>query len=103
MIHMGNYILGMLSTLLIEVLVLAYVSKLRFDLVHIIGFILLMIICISLKLSNLVMIIGGVLITYHQDRGRKSWLTYILFVMYAFTTTWILQVVLNFYGNKVCA
>lgn len=74
---MGNYILGMLSTLLIEVLVLAYVSKLRFDLVHIIGFILLM-------------IIGGVLITYHQDRGRKSWLTYILFVMYAFTTTWIL-------------
>lgn len=77
MIYMGNYILGMLSTLLIEVLVLAYVSKLRFDLVHIIGFILLM-------------IIGGVLITYHQDRGRKSWLTYILFVMYAFTTTWIL-------------
>lgn len=74
---MGNYILGMLSTLLIEVLVLAYVSKIRFDLVHIIGFILLM-------------IIGGVLITYHQDRGRKSWLTYILFVMYAFTTTWIL-------------
>lgn len=90
MIYMGNYILGMLSTLLIEVLVLAYVSKLRFDLVHIIGFILLMIICIPLKLSNLVMIIGGVLITYHQDRGRKSWLTYILFVMYAFTTTWIL-------------
>lgn len=74
---MGNYILGMLSTLLIEVLVLAYVSKIRFDLVHIIGFILLM-------------IIGGVLITYHQDRGRKSWLTYMLFVMYAFTTTWIL-------------
>lgn len=100
---MGNYILGILSTLLIEVLVLAYVSKLRFDLVHIIGFILLMIICIPLKLSNLVMIIGGVLITYHQNRGRKSWLTYILFVMYAFTTTWILQVVLNFYGNKVCA
>lgn len=90
MIYMGNYILGMLSTLLIEVLVLAYVSKLRFDLVHIIGFILLMIIYIPLKLSNLVMIIGGVLITYHQDRGRKSWLTYILFVMYAFTTTWIL-------------
>ena len=59
MIYMGNYILGMLSTLLIEVLVLAYVSKIRFDLVHIIGFILLM-------------IIGGVLITYHQDRGEKA-------------------------------
>lgn len=101
MIYMGIYIFGMLTTLMIEVITLSYSSKVKFDFLHIVAFILLMIICIPIKISNLIMIIGGVLITYHQDNGRDSWLRYIIFVMYSFITTWILQVVLNFYGNKI--
>ena len=98
---MGIYIFGMLTTLMIEVITLSYSSKVKFDFLHIVAFILLMIVCIPIKISNLIIIIGGVLITYHQDNGRDSWLRYIIFVMYSFITTWILQVVLNFCGNKI--
>lgn len=98
---MGIYIFGMLTTLMIEVITLSYSSKVKFDFLHIVAFILLMIVCIPIKISNLIIIIGGVLITYHQDNGRDGWLRYIIFVMYSFITTWILQVVLNFCGNKI--
>lgn len=98
---MGIYVFGMLSTLIIEVITLSYSSKVKFDFLHIVVFILLMVICIPIKISNLIMIIGEVLITYHQDNGRDSWLRYIIFVMYSFVTTWILQVVLNFYGSRM--
>ena len=64
---MGIYFFGMLSTLIIEVITLSYSSKVKFDFLHIVVFILLMVICIPIKISNLIMITGGVLITYHQD------------------------------------
>lgn len=69
---MGIYIFGMLTTLMIEVITLSYSSKVKFDFLHIVAFILLMIVCIPIKISNLIIIIGGVLINYHQDNGRDS-------------------------------
>ncbi|GET12222.1 sensor histidine kinase [Ligilactobacillus agilis] len=97
---MGNYVLGMISTLLIAIITVTYASKIKFDLAHILCFTLLMLGCIPIKISNLIMIFGGVLITHHQDQGKNQWLRYTLFVMYAFVTTWILQVILNFYGSQ---
>lgn len=47
---MGIYIFGMLTTLMIEVITLSYSSKVKFDFLHIVAFILLMIICIPIKL-----------------------------------------------------
>ena len=59
---MGIYFFGMLSTLIIEVITLSYSSKVKFDFLHIVVFILLMVICIPIKISNLIMITGGVLL-----------------------------------------
>lgn len=64
---MGNYVLGMISTLLIAIITVTYASKIKFDLAHILCFTLLMLGCIPIKISNLIMIFGGVLITHHQD------------------------------------
>ena len=50
---MGIYVFGMLSTLIIEVITLSYSSKVKFDFLHIVAFILLMVICIPIKISNL--------------------------------------------------